>query len=360
MTSKFAPAPIQPGFILPTLTEIPLPTVGGDFSQPTSNVDALIAWHSIQGSALLALLLRAAYLSDDTYLALVCPFIPGYVSYTRLTDAALGDFRPVVIDCGHYRTVVLHGLRNDVQYRSVALDLIIPRYTMGPYQFPATAGGPGQFFADWWAINQPESVPVNLACHSFGGILGAYWNSRKADSGALAKTTLFGVPKLGVSGAKGTLDFAPIKAWATREDPVIGLPPSYIRLPDVAFVVAQFVPVFASMAAAAVKRKLDGQWSVLESAVSNVDSLNQDNTVGELRDVDNGLNWYTRTGLGVSSIILGPGQRASDSHKIATYYGRLRGLFDNWSILSDAAGPGGRGADVAALAISAAELMEAI
>jgi hypothetical protein len=355
VTAAFAPLAPNGGIPLPTPIQVQ-PTTRTPGEQLGQGVDRLINWGGPQGQALMALILRAAYLSDATLLSSVCPFIPGFVSFVRLADPALGDFKPVIIDCGTYTTLALHGIVSDAQYNAVALDLILPRYTAGPFQYLASVGGPGDWLNTWFADNYKVDRLVNLAAHSLGGVLGGYLFSLTNPRIALSRASYFGVPKLGPTGARTPLLNAQLKTWACREDPVIGLPPSYLQLGDAPFVNALFRVPLAGLTLRAIKVKLDAQWRVLESALPDADALNDDATVGELRNIDAGRNWYQRTQTGFSSLVLGPDVRGLMAHKISTYYNRLRALFPNWTDLSDAAGPGGRGADVAALAITAAEL----
>jgi len=356
MTAAFSPIPVIRTELPVFMQEIPVPNRGAGTPRHRSAVDVRIDWSSAEGSALLALLLRAAYFPDGTWLNRICPFIPGYRGFNILADPALGDWRPVFIDCGTYRIFVMHGVKTSAQYSSIIQDYLVPRYTAGGHQLLSTVGPVGDFVANWFNTNEPSSPPVLMAAHSFGGIISAYWLSKAIESPTCPKATFYGVPKMGPVPCRDVLIGVNLTNWATREDPFVGLPPSHIRLADVPFLAALFPAPFGLLAAAAIKVRLDATWNPLQSADTGADSLNQDVTVGRLENIDSGRNWYTRTGIGVSSIFTFAGLQNIVSHRIRVYYDRLRALFGDWASLSDAAGPGGREADVQALAITAAEL----
>lgn len=356
MTAAFAPIPPIPGELGVFTFDRPGPAARERGGSPGTSVDRGIDWGNIEAQALGALIIRAAYLDDERLLASVAPFIPSYRSFVRLTDPALAGYRPVVIDCGQYRTVALHGVVNNTQYSSIALDYLVPRYTTGALQYLSSAAGPMNWFAAWWLANEQDSPPVNLIAHSFGGVFGAYWLSLNPAVPVVPRAMFFGVPKLGPTNARRSLLQCQLRNWATFEDFFVGMPPSYVRLNDVPFVRALSPGVFGQLAAVAIKAKLDAQWSVLESSSVDADGLMNDSTMRPIRQIDNGANWYRRTGVGTAGLFSFTAFQSALFHRSRVYYDRLRAQFTQWSILSDAAGPGGREADVAALAITAAEM----
>ncbi len=358
MTAAFAPIPALPTTIPDIFQSIPVPTGPAATPRMRNRVDVGIDWDTPQGAALQALLLRAAYMDDEVWLSRVSRFVPGCTGFKVLDLGELGDWNPVFLDCGTYRIFVMHGVKDSSQYRAVVLDLLIPRYSAGAHQFLASVSPIGDFISTWFAANEPDSPPLLMCAHSFGGVIASYWQGKVPDNPTVGRATYFGVPKLGPVPARDVLIGVPLAFWATREDPVIGLPPSFIRLPDVPFLTALFPIQFPGQAVARIKRHIDGVWNTLQSAAPDAECLNPGGTVGTLTNIDDGRNWYARTGIGVTSVLNFSSEVNIESHKIATYYNRLRALFSHWTNLPAAAGPGGREVDVVALALTVAELGE--
>lgn len=354
MSEKFAPI-LTPGYqIGPIIPTAPAPNVEQRGPRNDTAVDDGMEWEGAQAAALMTLLLRCAYADDLRLLSHGATFIPGFNSVVRLSDASMGTFRPVIINCGSYRTVLLHGVVGGAAVGSVISDMIIPQYSAGVRQYFRTASSVGDYLNTWWSANEPSGPPVNLVCHSFGGVIGAYWAFKLGDAINILRDTTFGSPKIGPHGASLSLIGSRNAAWLTREDPIVGLPPSYIRLADVAILAAIEPHIVGQIAALAIKARFDQQWGALESVEDRGTVLNQDGTLGELRELDEGRNWYSRTGLSFPGVISFAGFPDFPAHTVRTYYERLRALFTEWSILSDAAGAGGRSADVLALALTAA------
>lgn len=358
MTSRFVPHPMPPGNGNPRLP-IPIqinPNVPQATRAVQSDAERWFGFGTPEGRAWAMLLLRAAYLSDYTLTSTIAGYRDGLVNSFRAEGPALGQWRVSLLEYEPSILCVLHGVRNNLSVQSVALDMLTPRYTAGGTQFLSTAGLVGDALLDILDGGRWSAKDRFAIGHSFGGVIAGYLQAQIPLTHPFRGIQTFGTPKVGQRNAANAVSPDARLCYGAADDPVIGFPPPYIRLPDVAQLIA--IWPLAAAAALATKRRLDGIWETLVSLDSTPNAIAADGTLSPMADVDNGRNWYARTPVGIANLFSFNDFHAPTGHMAATYYNRCRAGFDRWTTLNANAGPGGRNADVIALALDAAEVLE--
>lgn len=358
MTSRFTPVALPPSPItprLPTPIQIVPPLAPGTRGT-MSDVERWFGFGTPEGRAWSLLLLRAAYLDDFQFTVTAANMRDGLVNAERAQGAAFGEWRISLLEYSSAILCVVHGVRNRASIQQVALDLTTPRYSVGGTQFLETAAIVGDAILDVIDAGRWAAKPRAGLGHSFGGPICAWMQAKPPSTQSFRGIQTFGAPKIGQQNAADALGVDTFHCYGAQDDPIIGFPPSFIRLPTVAQLLAIW-PI-ANAAAAAVKRRIDGIWGTLRSITPAPQAINEQGNLTPMSDVDSGRAWYARNALGEGNIFDIGAFEAVPAHKVATYYNRCRASFVNWSTLNAAGGPLGRNADLLALALTAAEAME--
>jgi hypothetical protein len=358
MTSRFVPVqavPGNPGFTLPIPIQVNPPLVFG--TRPTAPVvEREFGFGTPEGRAWALLLLRAAYLDNFQFTVTAAGYRDGLVNVERLQGAAFGEYRITLVEYLSTILCVFHGVRNRASVQQVALDMLTPRLTGGLAQFLATGGLVGQAVLDVLDGGRWSAKPRASIAHSFGGVIASWIQAQIPDTHPFLGMMTFGTPKIGQQNAPASFNHDTVYCYGAVDDPFIGLPPSYIRLPEVAALVAVW-PLPAA-AAQVVKTRIDAIWSTFRSITPEPMAIGEQGELTRMSDVDSGRAWYNRTNFSVSGIVTSLDTNPVEGHKASTYYNRCRASFPTWTTLNQAAGPAGRNADVLALALTAAESTE--
>lgn len=357
MSSKFVPVLAIPGGV-PQLLPPPIqinPQLPFGTRSTTPDVERWFGFGTPEGRAWSLLLLRAAYRNDFQFTVTAAGYKDGLVNVERFQGLAFGEWRVTLIEYQPAILCVLHGVQNRNSVRSVALDMLTPRLTGGETQFFSTAGAVGTAILDVLDGGRWSAKPRAVVGHSFGGCIGAYMLGQIPDTQPIRGIQTFGTPKIGQANAAASVSNFRDYIYGAVDDPAIGLPPDYIRLAEVAALVA--VWPLANAAAAAVKRRIDAVWATFRSITSAPQAIGEQGDLTPMSDVDRGRAWYARTNFSLAGIATDTDFEFGEGHLASTYYARCRRSFDNWTTLNAAAGPMGRNADVLALALTAAEQM---
>jgi len=358
MSSTFTPVPLPPSAspqLFPTPIQI-VPPVSPATRATASDAERWFGFGTPEGRAWAMLLLRAAYLDDFQFSVTAAGFKDGLVNAERFQGPAFGTWRITLLEYLPAILCCVHGVRDQASITSVAADLTTPRYSAGGTQFLQTAATVGDAILDVLDGGRWSAKPRAAVGHSFGGPICAWMQAKPPSTQPFVGIQTFGACKIGQANAADAIGPNDFWCYGAMDDPIIGFPPSFIRLQLVPQLLAIW-PVMAA-AAAAVKRRIDGIWTTLRSITSAPQAIDDNGNLSAMSDVDNGRAWYARNG-GLAAGLFDIGAfEAAPGHQARVYYDRCRAGFPTWTTLNAQAGPAGRNADLLALALSAAEAME--
>lgn len=326
-------------------------------TRPTvSDAQRWFGFGTPEGRAWAMLLLRAAYRDDFQFTVTAANFRDGLVHAERFEGAAFGTWRISLLEYSHAILCCCHGVRDRASVQRVAIDLTQPRFSAGGTQFLQTAATVGDAILDVLDGGRWSAKPRCGIGHSFGGPICAWMQAKPPSTQPFVGIQTFGAPKIGQENASDAIGVDEAWVYGAQDDPVVGFPPSYVQLP----IVAQLLAIWpiANAAAQATKTRIDAIWGTLRSITSTPQAISDQGELTVMPNVDAGRSWYARTGPGRGNIFDFGEFEAVPAHLAATYYNRCRAGFRNWTTLNQAGGPAGRNADLLALALTAAEVME--